>query len=327
MDYMIGDHSLSLWASFFIFVVVMLAIDLGIFNRRAHVVTFKEALGWSITWVVLAFLFFGGLHHYMSEEKATEFITGYLIEKSLSVDNIFVFVLIFNYFSVPAVYKQRVLFWGIIGALILRGIMIGAGAALLEQFHWIIYVFGLFLVFTGVKVAFTSEEGVEPNENPVVRLFRKFYPVTDNYEGTHFFVTREGKRWATPLLLVIVMVGTTDFLFALDSIPAIFAITLDPFIVFTANVFAVLGLRSLYFLLANVVDKFHYLKYALAVILVYVGAKMLLVDVLHIGTAVSLSVIGVSLAVAMTASMLRERRIRLRQHHWKGDDDSSHAIR
>lgn len=324
MDMFLGDHSLTLWISFLGFIIAVLAIDLGVFNRRMHAVTFKEALGWSVVWVVLAFVFFGVLYHFMSPEKATEFITGYLIEKSLSVDNIFVFVMIFNYFSVPALYKHRVLFWGIIGALLLRGIMIVAGAALLEQFHWVIYLFGLFLVFTGVKLVFTESEGVEPEENPVVRLFHKFYPITDQYEGTKFFVMKEGRRWATPLLLVIIMVGTTDFLFALDSIPAIFAITLDPFIVFTANVFAVLGLRSLYFLLANIVDKFYYLKYALAVILVYVGAKMLLAEVLTIPTGVSLSVIGVTLVLAAIASMVRERSIHSQQH-WKGDDASGQA--
>ena len=273
MDLLLGNHSPGIWLGFLGFVAVMLAVDLGIFNRRPHAVTVKEALSWSLVWVALALVFFGVLHVYMSPEKATEFITGYLIEKSLSVDNIFVFVLIFNYFSVPALYKHRVLFWGIIGALILRGAMIVAGAALLEQFHWIIYVFGAFLVFTGIKLVLSNDEQIEPDKNPVVKLFHKFYPVTDRYEGTRFFVMKEGKRWATPLLLVIVMVGTTDFLFALDSIPAIFAITLDPFIVFTANVFAVLGLRSLYFLLANIVDKFHYLKYGLSLILIYVGGK------------------------------------------------------
>lgn len=309
MDILIGDHSLSLWLSFFGFVVAMLAVDLGVFNRQPHAVTFKEALNWSIVWVLLALCFGGGLYLYMSPEKGTEFITGYLIEKSLSVDNIFVFVLIFSYFQVPVIYKHRVLFWGIIGALVLRGIMIAAGAALLEEFHWIIYLFGAFLIFTGIKIATVDSDGVEPEKNPVIKLFRKFYPVTGDYHGTKFFTKIEGKRWATPLLLVIVMIGTTDFIFALDSIPAIFAITLDPFIVFTANVFAVLGLRSMYFMLAGIVHKFHYLKYGLSVILIYVGVKMVIIDFYKIPTGLSLGIVGLILGISIAASLVRDKQI------------------
>lgn len=303
------EHSLLLWFGFLVFIAVMLAIDLGVFNRRPHAVTFREALIWSIVWVVLAFVFFGVLYHFMGEEKSFEFITGYLIEKSLSVDNLFVFVLIFAYFNVAPAYKHRVLFWGIIGALVLRGALILAGTALISHFHWVAYIFGAFLVYTGIKVAFVETEDITPEKNRVIRLFRKFYPITNEFHGTKFFIYREGHYWATPLFLVILMVATTDFVFALDSIPAIFAITLDPFIVFTANVFAVLGLRALYFLLANIVSKFHYLKFGLAVILIYVGAKMVLVDFYKIPTGLSLSVIGGALAAAIIASLIRDRRI------------------
>lgn len=309
MDIVIGDHSISLWLSFLGFVAAMLAIDLGIFNRNPHAVTFKEALNWSIVWVLLALVFYGGLHVYMSPEKATEFITGYLIEKSLSVDNIFVFVLIFQFFAVPVMYKHRVLFWGIIGALVLRGVMIAAGAALLEEFHWVIYIFGAFLIFTGVKIAFSGDEKIEPEKNPIIRGFRKIYPITNEYHATRFFVNIDGKRWATPLFMVILMIGTTDVLFAVDSIPAIFAITLDPFIVFTANVFAVLGLRSMYFMLAGIVHKFHYLKYGLAVILAYVGVKMVAVEFIKIPTGLSLGFIGVVLGVTIIASLVRDRKL------------------
>lgn len=302
-------HSLSVWAGFFGFVIAMLAVDLGVFNRKPHAVTFKEAATWSLVWVVLALIFTGGLYMYMSPDKATEFITGYIIEKSLSVDNLFVFVMIFTYFKTPVQYKHRVLFWGIIGALILRGAMIWAGTALIQEFHWIMYLFGAFLLFTGGKLLFTEVDDIDPATNPVIRMVRKFYPVSHEYDGTKFFTTENGKRAATPLLLIILMVGTTDFIFALDSIPAIFAITLDPFIVFTANVFAVLGLRSLYFLLAGMVSKFHYLKYGLSAVLIFVGLKMVVVNFYVIPTGLSLLAIGTFLFIAVCASLIRDRRL------------------
>ncbi|CAN5497789.1 TerC family protein [soil metagenome] len=245
-----------------------------------------------------------------NNDAAIAFLTGYLIEKALSVDNIFVIVLIFTYFSVPAVYQHRVLFWGILGALVMRGAMIALGAALIEEFHWIIYVFGAFLIFTGFRMARQGDEELEPEANPVVRLFRKLVPVTEKFEGDKFFIRRAGALMATPLLLVLVIIETTDLIFAVDSIPAIFAVTQDPFIVYTSNIFAILGLRSLYFVLAGVVHKFHYLKLGLSVVLAFVGAKMLLTDTAYkIPTLVSLAVIALILTVAVVASLVRARRL------------------
>ncbi|MBN8531096.1 MAG: TerC family protein [Alphaproteobacteria bacterium] len=304
------EHSLAMWAGFITAVLVMLAVDLGVFNRKLHAVSFKESLVWSIIWVAVSMGFAGALYVHEGAKPATEFITGYLIEKSLSADNIFVFVMIFSYFSVPPLYQHRVLFWGIIGALVLRGIMIAMGAALLAAFSWVIYLFGGFLILTGLKMAFAKTDDVDPAKSPIMRLFRKFMPVTAEFHGTKFFVNIDGKRWATPLFLVIVTVGTTDFLFALDSIPAIFAVTLDPFIVFTANVFAVLGLRSMYFMLAGVVEKFHYLKVALSAILVFVGIKMCLIHTPYkIETSHSLMVVGATLVLAIIASIIRDKRM------------------
>lgn len=298
-----------MWVGFTIFVLAMLALDLGVFHRKAHVVSLKEAGRWVVVWVSLALAFAIGVYFWYGSEKALEFITGYLIEYSLSVDNIFVFVLIFSYFRVPATYQHRVLFWGILGALVMRATLILAGTALIKEFHWIIYIFGAFLIFTGVRMAFHKEEEIDPEDNPVLKLFRRLLPVTPAYEGQRFLIRRDGRLMATPLLLVLVMVESTDLVFAVDSIPAIFGVTLDPFIVYTSNVFAILGLRSLYFLLAGVVDKFYYLKLGLSVVLTFVGLKMVLADIYKIPIGASLLVIATVLVTAIVASWLRARRL------------------
>ncbi len=297
-----------LWVAFNAFVLAMLALDLGVFHRKAHEVSIREAGAWSAVWVALALVFNYGVYHFMGPEAGLQFLTGYLIEKALSVDNIFVFVLIFSYFRVPARYQHRVLFWGILGALVMRGAMIAAGAALIHEFHWIIYLFGAFLVLTGIRMATQDQHAIEPESNPVIRLVRRFVPVTDEYHGQKFFVREEVggrmRRVATPLFVVLVLVETTDLIFAVDSIPAIFAVTRDPFLVYSSNVFAILGLRALYFLLAGVVHRFHFLKLGLSAVLVFVGAKMLLVDVVQIPVALSLGVIATVLGVSVAASLL-----------------------
>ena len=305
------SDTLWLWIGFNVFVLGMLALDLGVFHRHAHVVKFKEAATWSVVWILLACVFGAGLYqlHPNGPQASLEFFTGYLIEKSLSIDNIFVIALLFAYFKVPGEYQHRVLFWGILGALVMRAAFILAGAALLERFHWIIYLFGGFLVLTGIKMAFAPEHGVEPERNPVVRLVRRLMPVTSDFRGASFFVREGGRRAATPLFLVLVMVEFTDLVFAVDSIPAIFAVTRDPFLVYTSNVFAILGLRSLYFLLAGVMHKFEYLKLGLAAILVFVGAKMALVDWVKVPTVLSLGVIAAILALAVAASLFKARRV------------------
>jgi tellurite resistance protein TerC len=298
-----------LWVGFNAFVLAMLALDLGVFHRSAHEVSIKEAGGWSAFWITLALLFNYGIYHYMGAQAGLEFLTGYLIEKALSVDNIFVFVLVFSYFRVPPKYQHRVLFWGILGALLMRGAMIGAGALLIERFDWIIYVFGAFLVFTGIRMATQDEHAIEPESNPVLRLVRRFVPVTSEYHGQKFFVREEVKgrlrRVATPLFVVLVLVETTDVIFAVDSIPAIFAVTTDTFLVYTSNVFAILGLRALYFLLAGVIHKFHYLQLGLSVVLMFVGVKMLVTYFeYHVPIGVSLGVIAGVLAISVAASLL-----------------------
>ena len=295
--------SLWLWLGFNAFVLAMLALDLGVFHRKSHEVTTREAVTWGAVWVALALVFNTGLYFFLGPAPALEFFTGYLIEKSLSVDNIFVFALIFSYFAVPKIHQHRVLFWGVLGALLLRAFFILAGAALLAQFHWVLYVFGGFLIVTGAKMAFFSDQEMDPGENPVLKLVKRLLPVTPDYEGKRFFVRRAGKRWATPLFLVLVLVETTDVIFAVDSIPAIFAVTRDPFIVYTSNVFAILGLRSLYFLLAGVMGKFRFLKLGLAAVLVFVGVKMVLADVFKIPGLASLAIIAACLAVAVVASL------------------------
>jgi tellurite resistance protein TerC len=302
------DSMLWVWIGFNLFVLAMLALDLGVFHRKAHEVSIREASIWSVVWISMALAFNVGLYFWRGGEVALQFLTGYLIEKSLSVDNIFVFVLIFTYFAVPSIYQHRVLFWGIIGALVMRGIMIAAGAALIKEFHWIIYVFGGFLIFTGIRMALHRNEEMHPENNPVVRLFRRLMPVTPEYHGQKFFVRHAGKLMATPLFIALLMVETTDLIFAVDSIPAIFAVTQDPFIVYTSNVFAILGLRSLYFVLRGAVDKFHYLKVSLAAVLTFVGVKMVLTDIYKIPVALSLAVVATLLAIGIVASVIRNRR-------------------
>lgn len=299
----------ALWIGFSAMVLFLLALDLGVFHRKAHAVRFKEALTWSIVWVGLALLFNLGIWHYFGEERGLEFLTGYLIEKALSVDNIFVFVLIFGAFAVPEEYQHRVLFWGVLGALVMRAIFIVAGAALLESFHFVIYIFGGFLLLTAVKMLKSGLERVDPRNNPVFRLFRRAVPAVDGYHGSRFFIHQAGKLFATPLLLVLVAVELTDLVFAVDSIPAIFAVTRDPFIVFTSNIFAILGLRALYFLLAGVVEKFHHLKTGLALVLAFVGVKMLIVDLVKIPIGLSLGVIALLLVGSVLASLLFPKRI------------------
>jgi TerC family integral membrane protein len=297
-----------MWVAFNVFVLAMLAVDLGVVHRRAHEVTLKEALLWSGIWIALALLFALGVYVCNGSQPALEFLTGYLIEKSLSVDNIFVFVLIFSYFKVPGRYQHKVLFWGILGALVMRAMFIFAGIALLQRLHWIIYVFGALLILTGIKMAMEKDKEIHPDKNPVLKLFRRLVPVTDSYHADHFFVKQGGQYAATPLFIVLLVVETTDVIFAVDSIPAILAITMDPFIVYTSNVFAILGLRALYFALAGVMQLFHYLHYGLSAILVFVGTKMLLADVYKLPVWVALGVIAGILLIAVLASVLRPRR-------------------
>ena len=305
-------HSTWLWVGFNVFVLAMLAIDLGVFHRKAHTVSIREATAWSVVWVTLSLIFNYGVYHFMGPQKGLEFLTGYLIEKALSVDNIFVFVLLFSYFRVPAMYQHRILFWGILGALIMRGAMIGAGAMLISRFHWIIYVFGAFLVITGIRMAMQGDEEIDPEANPILKLVRKFLPVTNHYHGQSFFVREERhgkmKVVATPLLVVLILVETTDLIFAVDSIPAIFAVTTDAFIVYSSNVCAILGLRALYFLLAGVIHKFHYLKLGLSIVLVFVGTKMLIAEFYKIPIVVSLLVVAAVLAAAITLSLMYPKK-------------------
>jgi len=305
------SERLILWIAFNVFVLGVLALDLGIFHRQAHTVSIKEASIWSVIWITLAMIFNLGIYFAWGEEKAFEFLTGYVVEKSLSVDNLFVFLMIFEYFATPPQYQHRILFWGILGALILRAIFIATGSALLSNFHWMIYVFGAFLIITGIKMLRQGEEKLEPDRNPVVRLFERWVPISKNYHGQNFFIQSGGRRQATLLMLVLLVVETTDVIFAVDSIPAIFAITQDPFIVYTSNVFAILGLRALYFMLAGVMTMFVYLKPALAFILCFVGAKMMLVDIYKIPIGVSLTVIGGVLTLSVIISLLVGRRAAL----------------
>ncbi|MBC7673020.1 MAG: TerC family protein [Polaromonas sp.] len=295
------------WVAFNAFVLGMLAIVLGVFHRNAHEVTVREAGIWSAVWVALALAFNFGIYAMWGAEPALQFLAGYLIEKSLSVDNIFVFVMLFSYFAVPAKYQHRVLFWGILGALVMRGLFIAVGAYMLEQFHWVIYLFGAILVLTGIKMA-RRVEAYDPSANPALALARRLLPLTDRYHGPRFWVKEGGKWVATPLFLVLLLVEVTDLVFAIDSIPAIFAVTKEPFLVYTANVFAILGLRSMYFLLAGIVHRFVYLNYGLAAVLVFVGVKMLLVDVFKIPVSVSLAVVAGLIGGAIILSLRRSGR-------------------
>lgn len=309
---------LELWGAFCVIVIALLALDLAVFNRHAHAVDMRAAAAWSAAWVGISLVFCGGIWWLLGREQALQFLTGYLIEKSLSIDNLFVFLVIFSYFGVEARYQHRVLYWGVIGAIVLRAVMILVGATLVARFHWLLYVFGAFLVYTGYRLAVSTGETVHPERNLAVRAARRLYPVTSGFHGESFFVRVDGRRLATPLLVVLLTVETTDVMFALDSIPAIFGVTSDPFILLTSNIFAILGLRALYFLLAGVMDRFHHLRHGLALVLVFVGLKMLAEKWVHVPTHVSLAVVTVILAASVTASLRRPRRR-------PGPDDPPHA--
>ena len=297
------------WILFNLFVLTMLAADLWVFHRPAHTVKFREALSWSIGWILLAIAFGALVYFWRGRETAVEFTTGYIIELSLSVDNLFIFLLIFRYFRVPSAYQHKVLFWGIVGALVMRGTFILVGIGLIQRFHWVIFVFGAFLVYSGIQLLGKKEAGVDPENNPMVRLFRRLIPITEHYEGEKFVVRRAG-FYATPLLVVLVVVETTDLLFATDSIPAVLAISLKPLVVYTSNVFAILGLRSLYFVLAGMMDVFHYLHYGLAVVLIFIGGKMLASDYYQIPTVWALGAVAGVLIISMAASVVKPRRER-----------------
>jgi tellurite resistance protein TerC len=302
------DTPILFWIIFNAFVLLMLALDLGVFHRKAHNVSVKEALVWTIVWVVLALLFNLFLFFRMGRQPALEFFTGYLVEKALSVDNIFVFIMIFSYFRIPAMYQHKVLFWGILGALLMRVIFIFAGVALIEKFHATIYVFGLLLLYTGFKMFSHGNSQVDPGKNPVLRFFRRIFPVSEDLQGDRFFIRQNGRRMVTPLFLVLLLIEVTDLIFAVDSIPAILAITQDQFIVYTSNVFAILGLRSLYFALAGVVTRFWLLSYGLAIVLVFVGVKMLLVDLYKIPIEFSLAFIALVIASSVILSIKIKRK-------------------
>jgi len=291
------------WVLFTIFIVVMLAIDLGVFNRKAHEVSVREALAWSGVWVALAMAFNLGVYFWQGQEVAVQFFTGYVVEKSLSVDNIFVFLQVFAYFSVPAVYQHRILFWGVLGAIIMRAVFILVGVTLISKFHWIIYVFGGFLLITGAKMAFSEKKEMHPEKNPLIRLLKRFVPLSNDYGEGRFFVKRGGALMATPMALVLVVIETTDVIFAVDSIPAILAITTDPFIVYSSNLFAIMGLRAMFFALAGVIGRFRYIHYGLAAILSFVGLKMVVSDFYKLPTLWALGIIVVILAASMIASV------------------------
>lgn len=292
------------WIIFNVFVLAMLALDLGVFHRKSHAVKLKEALGWSAVWITLALLYNVGVYFWLGQAKALEFLTGYVIEKSLSVDNIFVFIMLFSYFRVPSEYQHKVLFWGILGALVMRAIFIALGVALIQKFEWVIYIFGAVLIYSGIKMAMEKDAEVHPEHNPILRLFRKAFPVTQGFEGNRFWVRRETGLLATPLMVVLVVVETTDVVFAVDSIPAVLAITQDPFIVYTSNVFAILGLRALYFALAGVMNVFHFLHYGLSLILVFVGVKMICSHWFKIPIGVALGVVAGVLVLSVAASLI-----------------------
>jgi tellurite resistance protein TerC len=297
----------GLWIGFTLFVLALLALDLGVFHRRAHEVRFREALAWNVVWIVLALLFNGWVYWQFGADRGLEFLTGYLIERALAVDNIFIFLVVFSTFAVPAVYQYRVLFWGILGALVLRAVFILLGAALLAAFHWVMYVFGGFLVLTGIKLLLAANGEVHPERNVLFRLFKRLVPSVSDYHGARFTIVKAGRRCATPLLLVLICIETADLVFALDSIPAIFAVTRDPFIVYTSNIFAILGLRAMFFLVAGMIRRLAYLNIGLAAVLNFVGVKMLLTDIYEISTLTSLGVIAVVLALSAVVSWLWPR--------------------
>jgi tellurite resistance protein TerC len=297
----------ALWGAFIAFVFAMLALDLGVLHRHAHAVTIKESAIWSAIWVALSMAFNVCVYYWFGPERALEFFTGYVVEKALSVDNLFVFVVVFGAFAIPPIYQHRVLFWGVLGALVMRAVFIFAGAAFLQRFHWAIYVFGGILAITGVRLLIQREHESHPENSPFVRLLKRVLPVAHGDSGGKFTIVKDGRRFATPLLLALVAVEVTDLIFAVDSIPAVFAITTDPFIVFTSNIFAILGLRSLYFLLANVITKFVYLKIGLSLVLIFVGTKMLILEFYKLPIVVSLGVIVTILGVSIVASLIKTR--------------------
>ncbi|WP_210417786.1 TerC family protein [Bythopirellula goksoeyrii] len=321
---MIGNTVIFIWLGFLVLIAVLLFLDLGLFHRKDTVLTFKQALGWTGVWIAAALVFNGfvyGLyeqnwlgwtdyksHHLSGSEAALQFFTGYVVEKSLSMDNLFVIAMVFAYFHVPLALQHRVLFWGIFGAVVLRGIMIALGSVLITRFEWIIYVFGAFLVFSAAKMLFAKEESFSPEHNPLINLTKKFFPVTHEFHGHHFFVNVAGKTMATPLFLALVLVESSDVMFAVDSIPAVFAVTRDPFIVFTSNIFAILGLRSLYFVLGSMMEKFRYLKPSIIVLLAYVGFKMLLSHYYPIPNGVSLGIIAAILTTGVVASLVADKK-------------------
>jgi tellurite resistance protein TerC len=298
----------GLWGGFLAFVLLMLALDLGVFNKKDHVVGFREAAVWSGVWISMALIFNAGIFWWFGQEHGLEFLTGYLIEKSLSVDNIFVFIVIFSALRVPAVYQHRVLYWGILSALVMRAAMIFAGAAMIARFHWLIYVFGVFLIITGIRLYLARNKEEHPEDARILRVIRGLVPSTERFDGHNFMTVENGRRVATPLLMALIMVEISDIIFAVDSIPAIFAVTTDPFIVFTSNIFAILGLRSLFFILAGLVDKFRYLKVGLAAVLCFVGTKMTIMDIYKIPSPVSLAVIALTLGISIMASFAVSRR-------------------
>jgi tellurite resistance protein TerC len=301
-----------LWLGFTSLVLALLALDLGVFHRKAHAVGLREAGVWSAVWIALALAYGGWIYAEFGSQRGTEFLAGYLIEKALAVDNIFVIYAIFAYFAVPAAYQHRVLFWGILGALAMRAVFIFLGAALLQRFHWVMYVFGAILLITALKLFLIREEGVHPERNPVYRLVRRLIPSVPDYHGARFTVWKDGRRHATPLLVCLILIEWTDLVFAVDSIPAIFAVTSDPFIVYTSNIFAILGLRALFFVLAGVIGKFHLLKPSLALVLAFVGAKMLLADVFEVPIGLSLGVVAGLVAAGIVGSLVFPRREALR---------------
>ncbi len=292
------------WIIFAVLIFSMLALDLGVFNRKVHVVTMKEAMLWTSFWITLACCFGAGVYYFYGHSKAMEFFTAYIIEYSLSIDNLFVFMLIFRFFNVPHAYEHKALFWGILLALITRAVFIFAGVALINTFHWVMYIFGAFLIYTGIKLALNKQSEVHPDKNIAIKMLRSFIPVTKEFQEAKFFVMKNGKRFATPMLAVLLALETTDILFAVDSIPAVLAISTDPFIVYTSNVFAILGLRSLFFAIAGLMKLFHLLHYGLAAILTFVGVKMLIADIFHVPIGISLLVISSILVVSIVASMI-----------------------
>lgn len=297
------------WIGFVVFLALMLAIDLGIFHRKSHTVTFKESLGWTLVWIMLAMMFAAIVYFWKGSEKAIEFITGYVIELSLSVDNLFIFILVFSYFRVPQQYQHKVLFWGILGALVMRVIFIFAGVALISKFHWIIYIFGAIIIISGIKMLFQKDKKIEPEKNPLIRFVKKMIPVTHEYHGDSFFIKLKNGAWAaTPLFIVLVFIEITDLIFAIDSIPAILAITTDTFIVFTSNAFAILGLRSLYFALAGMLNLFRFLHIGLSLVLIFIGLKMVLSDIYKVPIEYALLIVLSILLTSISASLILKKK-------------------